>query len=97
LEIERGRYKKPVAVPVNERKCKTCNKLEDEFHFMFECKLYDEIRPTYIKRFYYTMPSIPKTIALLQSENLNDIRRLGKFIHKAFEIRKINENAHQNM
>jgi hypothetical protein len=75
LEIERGRYKKPVAVPINERKCKICNKLEDEFHFLFECSLYKDIRSPYIKRFYYNMPSIPKTISLLQTEKINDIRK----------------------
>ena len=41
LEVETGRLYKPVAVPVNERKCRTClNCLEDEFHFLLECPLY---------------------------------------------------------
>jgi len=32
--IETGRLNKPTAVPLNERKCKTCiNYLVDEFHF----------------------------------------------------------------
>ena len=33
LEVESGRWHRPVAVPFNERKCRTClNCLEDEFH-----------------------------------------------------------------
>ena len=45
LEVETGRWHKPVAVPFNERKCRTClNCLEDEFHFLLECPLYHELR-----------------------------------------------------
>jgi len=35
LEVETGRWHKPVAVPLNERKFRTClNCLENEFHFL---------------------------------------------------------------
>ena len=45
LEVETGRWHKPVAVPFNERTCRTClNCLEDEFHFLLECPLYRELR-----------------------------------------------------
>ena len=33
LEIEVGRWARPNRVPIDERKCRLCNKLEDEFHF----------------------------------------------------------------
>ena len=33
LEIEVGRWARPNRIPIDERKCITCNKLEDEFHF----------------------------------------------------------------
>ena len=39
LEIEVGRWARPDRVPVDERKCRHCNTLEDEFHFLFECSL----------------------------------------------------------
>ena len=39
LEIEAGRWCKPYK-PVNERKCKLCNCLEDEFRFVIECNFY---------------------------------------------------------
>ena len=43
LEVKIGRWHKPV--PLNERKCRTClNCLEDEFHFLLECPLYNELR-----------------------------------------------------
>ena len=34
LEIEVGRGARPSRTPINERKCRYCNKLEDEFHFL---------------------------------------------------------------
>ena len=33
LEIEVGRWTRPNRNPVDDRKCRYCNKLEDEFHF----------------------------------------------------------------
>ena len=33
LEIESGRWNKPIKTPVDERLCKNCNAVENEFHF----------------------------------------------------------------
>ena len=33
LEIEVGRWARPNRTPINERKCRYYDKLEDEFHF----------------------------------------------------------------
>ena len=90
LEIEKGRYRKPNPVPVNERKCNECNTLEDEFHFLLECKKYQNLRTMYIKRYYWVRPNVPKLITLLTSENVNECRKLGKFIKHAFEIKNSN-------
>ena len=35
LEIEAGRWTKPLITPREDRICKQCNILEDEFHFLF--------------------------------------------------------------
>ena len=40
LLIEQGRYSK---LEVAEYPCKKCNKVEDEIHFLIECKLYDSV------------------------------------------------------
>jgi hypothetical protein len=45
LEIELGRYKN---IPRNQRHCKFGNTLDDEFHFFFDCKVTDNIRPSFI-------------------------------------------------
>ena len=43
LEVEVGRWTKPNKTPYERRKCKDCNVLEDEFHFLFECPLYTDL------------------------------------------------------
>ena len=44
LEIERGRYTRPVT-PVNQRICRRCNASTDsELHFLFECGLFTSQR-----------------------------------------------------
>jgi capsid portal protein len=45
IEIELGRYKN---IPRNQRHCKFCKTLDDEFHFLFDCKVTDNIRPSFI-------------------------------------------------
>ena len=43
LEVERGRYTKP-KTNICERLCPVCNVIEDEIHFLANCKLYDAER-----------------------------------------------------
>ena len=43
LEIERGRYTKP-KTDISERLCPLCNAVEDEKHFLVNCKLYEAER-----------------------------------------------------
>ena len=43
LEIERGRYTVPKTA-VYDRLCKTCYQIEDEEHFLINCKIYDSLR-----------------------------------------------------
>ena len=63
LEIEAGRWHKPNRTLVEERKCLFCrNSLEDEFHFVSECPLYQDLRQEYIKRYFWARPNIPKFI-----------------------------------
>ena len=48
LEIEVGRWTRPNRTPIEQRKCRICNTVEDEFHFRLECKSYNQIRKKYI-------------------------------------------------
>lgn len=87
LEIEIGRWTKPHVTPRSERKCQLCNSLEDEFHFILECPLYNEFRLKYIKKYYWKRPNIPKFIDLFTSENRKEIRNLSMFIFHSMKKR----------
>jgi len=44
LKIETGRWHKPCTpIPRNERLCKICNVLEDDYHFICEYPVYNDI------------------------------------------------------
>lgn len=92
LAIETGRWHKPQKIPRNERKCTLCNILEDEFHFIFECKMYVDLRIKYINSYFWKRPNIIKFSELLLSENYAILNNLATFIFKAFEVRKVNLN-----
>ena len=68
-------------------KCRFCTSLEDAFHFLFDCKLHDGIRKTYIPRYYWNRPNIPKLIELFNSNNKKLLTNLGIYIYKAFKFR----------
>ena len=55
LEIEVGRYHKPRPLPVSERRCHTCEDVEDEKHFMCICTRYEKLRSDLEEKikFYY--------------------------------------------
>ena len=67
LAIETGRWVRPIPIPVGERKCFTCQTLEDEYHFVLECPIYSQIRQQYIARYYWTRPSMLKFIELINN------------------------------
>ena len=49
LEAEVGRWAKPDKTHLDNKKCRVCEVLEDEFHFILECAIDDDLRKTYIK------------------------------------------------
>lgn len=87
LEVEAGRWARPVRVEYGDRKCRICNKLEDEFHFIIECPLYNELRKLYIDKYYTVRPSLFKLIELLTTGSKKQIRNLAIYTYKAFNER----------
>lgn len=79
LPIEKGRYRN---LPREERKCNLCNidKIGDEFHFLLECPLLNDIRTKYIPKYYYTRPNFFKYSQLLSYHNAKISLKLSKFI-----------------
>jgi len=66
-----------------------CQVLDDEYHFLFKCQLLQDLRVKYIKRYYYTRPSMNKLLQLLSSENKAHIRNLSVFIKKGLNNKVI--------
>ena len=56
LAIETGRYTRPQKLPIDRRTCFHCDRVEDEFHFIFDCKLYSTERNNFAKAFETAIP-----------------------------------------
>ena len=70
------------------RKCTLCNKtdIEDGYHVVLICPLYNNIRNIDIKRYYINNPSMFKFIELLNSTG-NSLKNLALYVTKAFDLR----------
>ena len=88
LEVEAGRWAKPNKIPYENRKCKNCDVLEDEFYFVMECSLYGDLRKKYIRRYYWQRPNMLKFIELMSTEHGKTLKNLSVFIEKGFRLRK---------
>ncbi|XP_069129308.1 uncharacterized protein [Argopecten irradians] len=82
LAIETGRYRN---VERNNRLCRNCElfEIEDEYHFLFICPKFSDIRRKYIKNYFWVKPSVYKVIELLNTHNMKDLNSLGKYIIEA--------------
>ena len=87
IEIERGRY---LRIPRPERICKPCPKreIEDEYHFLFSCSAYHDIRQTFLPAKFYGVPNKHIFFILMASKCEQYIKSLASFVYYAFERRK---------
>ena len=76
LEIERGRY---LGKKREERKCKFCNTIEDEVHFLDYCVQYKELRKELFDNIDPIHKNLKITDLITKEENI-----IGKFIYDAF-------------
>ena len=86
LNIEKGRYNNENR---RNRLCTVChlNDVEDEFHFVLKCPLYDQLRRKYVKPYYYRKPSVFKLVQLLSVQNVRELCNLGNFLRFAGRLR----------
>ena len=91
--IEKGRY---IGVSQEQRYCSYCKDVvENEFHFLFKCSLYTDIRKKYLPE-EYTVNStlnpekytVNPTLNKFNSRNVNTVRNVAMFIYYAFEARR---------
>ena len=90
LFIEKGRYLK---IPREDRKCKICNIIDDEYHFFLNCKINQEIRKGFLNYFntlftnFEILNPIEKLQKILNPSNNTDIDMVVSFIKQSFELR----------
>ena len=86
LEIERGRYRN---IQRSDRKCKFCTQdaIENEYHFLLACPQYLDIRKKYLRRYYWSWPTLNKFDTVMTSTNKNEILNLSKYIYYATKLR----------
>ena len=89
-----GNHKLPIAtgrwagIPKNERLCRTCNVLGDEFHLVFYCQKgnLSALRRQYIPQYFLKHPSMFKFQQLINSKDVKVIRSLSVFIYKSMLV-----------
>ena len=77
--IETGRWNN---LDLPDRSCRFCfltGEIADEFHYLFKCPYFDELRKRHIKQYYYKRPNIHKFQQLMTSSCKIDITNLSKF------------------
>ena len=93
LAIETGRYTVP-KTPIENRTCFFCNQIEDEFHVLYQCSLYNDERE-YLMEQLSSFSNISinpsnESFRCLMSYNHGDVevgKILCSFINKSFEKR----------
>ena len=94
LAIEKGRYKN---IPVDQRFCDTCkeNVVEDELHFLLECKMYNTERDLLYQQLssftdFVHMSKQEKAIFLFSCMDGDSevIRLVGDFVYKCFHLKE---------
>ncbi len=89
LEIEAGRHNK---VLMEHRVCKYCDKqnftvIEDEFHFLLCCPLYENLRKRVFGKHYIQKPSFSSFISIMSTNDEDLIAKVAVYIFQANKIR----------
>ena len=51
--------------------------VEDEFHFLFECQLFTDLRIKYLKKYFWNRPNMIKLKEVMSSTNIKVIKNLS--------------------
>ena len=90
LEIETGRH---IGSDRDQRLCRKCNMrmIEDEYHFLLTCPLYNDLRTKYFSRYFCHWPNMTKFKLLMSSKSKYTLLKLSKYIY--FAQKRRNETA----
>ena len=87
LEIERGRYSRPI-VSREERFCKYCkNEIEDEKHFVLNCPLYNNIRTKFDCLFEDISNADTFLLSFMNPQALPVMNKTCKFLQECYNSR----------
>ena len=89
LEFEAGRWHKPIRTPVGNKKCKRCDVVDNEFHFLFQRPLYSELQIKYLDCYFYEHLNNFKLQQLFNSIREKQATDLLIFISKSFTLRNV--------
>ena len=94
LEIEVGRYKKPIPKPAEERICRQCSsgEVEDEVHFMFTCEKYRDLMSDFLSKieqlgFTGSTNGVEGLRDLFQLDDPAALFNIGVYITRCMEMR----------
>ena len=65
---------------INHRSLCRYTDVEDEYHILLGCTVYNDIRKRYIYSYFYRRPHVHKFIYVLQCSNASTIKRVSKEI-----------------
>ena len=91
LHIETGAWKRPKVLK-ERRLCLTCNALENETHFLFECPLYSTLREHYFKNIEWTTRDVNGLYDLINGKNKRSLYNLAHYIDKALYLHHVLNN-----
>ena len=83
LEVVRGAW---VGTPRNERVCRSCGILDDEVHFLMECRPLEHLRVKLLPAALLRSRSAASAIELLRSDNSSIVNNLCLFIERGFKL-----------
>ena len=81
------------------RFCVPCSRrneyaIEDEYHFLLVCPLYNELREMYIKcRWNYTTPNEHIFATIMSDTRDSSVYNLARYLANAFELREATVQA----
>ena len=94
LCIETGRHRRPCKVPLDQRKCNTCDIIEDEFHFMMICDQFKEPRNVLfhkLKDLFGDLENYNNNqlfIVLMELKDFEVIKLVEKYMLSCLDIRE---------
>jgi hypothetical protein len=90
LAVDVGRH---ANIDRSLRICAICSsgEVEDEYHFIIKCQIYEDIRKRYIPIKYTRCPF--SFVLLMSCKNVCIVKQLQLYIHKALKLR---ENVQKN-